>query len=794
MNFDENKVSSEPFDLKSILKGYVKNWKWFVLSTVVFLAAAYVFKRYEIPEFEAEASVKVIESPGRSELNVFQDLEVFSGENATEVEEEIFILKSRSNLIEVADRLDLNLEVFLLGNIRDTEIYRPRPFTVNFAEPDSLVNTTSGKFYLRISDNLSFGYGTSPDGSFKPIQFGERFETPIGQTVITTNLPDLSNYAGRTYRVENSSLVNRAQKYYEKIDLYPDEQGSNVVRIKLKDPVLQKAKDVINTLVDVYIDNFIEERQLIANETSSFINERIDGIYTELASVDETEEDFKQSRRLTDIESQSGINLSESSAIEAQLRDAQIQLSIANSMKNRLQNSSGYEVMPSNIGIENEAINTTTAEYNALVSRRKRLLESSNQDNPVVRDVDQQLEALKRSMTASLSSMTDNLNLQTNSISQRLSEINSRLYSTPGNTRALRDINRKQETKEALYLYLMQKREEAQIAFKQAEPNLKIIDRAFALKNYPEGADPITLYLGALLAGLFIPFSVIYVKELLDTKIHNKLDLERIITGATIIGELPKLSKKESKLVVEDDRSVLAEAMRILRTNLYYVLSSGGKKSDKGKVVMITSSIANEGKTFLSTNLAYLLAKAKHKVLLVGADIRNPKIRVFLSENQKYRTQDSTTKPKGLTDFLHSAELKVKDIIKSDVINETHLDFVFSGKTPPNPTELLMGDRTGEFFQELAGEYDYIIVDTAPMLGVSDTLVLSKYADHIIYVARSGKTDKKVLNFPLKLKEEGRLKNLSFVVNGVAEDDLGYGGVYGYGYSPTKKKKWFRSN
>jgi len=238
---------------------------------------------------------------------------------------------------------------------------------------------------------------------------------------------------------------------------------------------------------------------------------------------------------------------------------------------------------------------------------------------------------------------------QTNSISQRLSEINSRLYSTPGNTRALRDITRKQETKEALYLYLLQKREESQIAFKQAEPNLKIIDRAFSEKNYPEGTDSMTLYLGALLIGLFLPFAIIYVRELLDTKIHNKIDLEKIIDGAPIIGELPRLSKKESKLVMEDDRSILAEAMRILRTNLYYVLNSAKGKQTGGKVIMVTSSIANEGKTFLSTNLAYLLAKANHKVLLIGADIRNPKIRSFISENQKFRSSDSTDKKfKGL--------------------------------------------------------------------------------------------------------------------------------------------------
>jgi tyrosine-protein kinase Etk/Wzc len=259
-----------------------------------------------------------------------------------------------------------------------------------------------------------------------------------------------------------------------------------------------------------------------------------------------------------------------------------------------------------------------------------------------------------------------------------------------------------------------------------------------------------------------------------------------------VLGELPKLNKKESKLILKDDRSVLAEALRIIRTNLDYLMKTKRKDGEKKRnIVFVTSSVPGEGKTFTSTNLAMILGSTEKKVLLIGADIRNPKFYSFFVGDavDKLKGKDKQ-KDVGLTEYLFNTELVTQDIINTMLIHHTTIDVIFSGKIPPNPAELLMSKRVGELLQNVSEKYDYVIVDTAPLMVVSDTLLISEYADHIIYVTRAGTTEKKSIDFPLQLVKEGKLKNVSFVVNDVNEGNLGYGGKYGYGYGKSTKKWW----
>lgn len=280
---------------------------------------------------------------------------------------------------------------------------------------------------------------------------------------------------------------------------------------------------------------------------------------------------------------------------------------------------------------------------------------------------------------------------------------------------------------------------------------------------------------------------------MLDDKIHNKIDLETLAGDVPVMAELPKLGRKESRIILKEDRSVLAESMRILRTNLDYILRSKSKVTDKGQVVFITSSVPGEGKTFVSSNLATIFANTGKKVLLIGADIRNPKLYTFFSETKDQN--GSNIKPKrnggkGLTEYLFDNSLSEQEIIVKTKTNTNDIDVIYSGKIPPNPSELLMSDRMEELFEKVSGLYDYIIVDTAPLMVVTDTLLISQYADQVLYVTKANVTERKVIEYPLKLKKEGKLKNLAFVVNGVKQSNLGYGGKYGYGYGKTIKKWW----
>ena len=400
------------------------------------------------------------------------------------------------------------------------------------------------------------------------------------------------------------------------------------------------------------------------------------------------------------------------------------------------------------------------------------------------------MNGLKRSMQSSLNSVTNNLALQVNSLSSQLSKINSRIYSAPKNERALRDITRQQQTTEQLYLYLLQKREESQITFASATPKSKIIDSAFLTSNIPVSPKKSIILLAHLILGLLLPFSIIYGKDLLDNKIHNKIGLEKLIKDVPVLAELPKLSKKDNKLILKDDRSVMAESLRILRTNLDYLIKAKPGVGRKN-VIFITSSVSGEGKTFLSSNLAMILANTNKKVLLIGADIRNPKLyNFFNNKNVDELGKRNTKRDIGLTEFLYDDSLSPKDLVHSMLVHNNTIDVVYSGKIPPNPAELLMSNRIKGLFEEFSNSYDYVVVDTAPLMVVTDTLLISQYADHIIYVTRAGSTEKAVLEYPLKLKEEGKLNGLSFVVNDVKDSNLGYGGKYGYGYGKSLKKWW----
>ncbi len=338
---------------------------------------------------------------------------------------------------------------------------------------------------------------------------------------------------------------------------------------------------------------------------------------------------------------------------------------------------------------------------------------------------------------------------------------------------------------------MLTKREEAQLTVASTSAKSKIIDNAYSVSRIPVSPKKKIVYLASLILGLLLPFSVIYAKDLLDSKIHNMHSLEKITTNTPALGEIPKLSKKQDKLVVKEDRSVLAESLRIIRTNLDYLIKTKQTPGVKNNVVFVTSSVPGEGKTFLSTNLSMILASTNKKVLLIGADIRNPKIYTFFTgSNVDKMSKPSRNKDAGLTEFLYDNTLTSKDIINPMLVHHNTIDVVYSGRIPPNPAELLMSPRIKELFDEASAKYDYVIVDTAPLMVVTDTLLIAEYANHLIYVTRAGVTDNKAVLYPLKLQEEGKVKGLTFVVNDVKSSNLGYGGKYGYGYGKRHKKWW----
>ncbi|RZV55099.1 MAG: tyrosine protein kinase, partial [Flavobacteriaceae bacterium] len=507
-------------DLKEFLRSYTKHWKWFVFSIILALGAAYLYVRYATPQFVANAKIQIIdEKSSSSPLDLFQDLDIV-GSGSSQIQDEIELINSRSNFVEVVQELDLNIKMLTLGNIVDTEIYMHHPVKLNFIVNDSILNNANFNFYLSLATSTTFGYSEEEDSPLKVHAFGKTINTPIGDLVVTPDIENIKRFKDKRIKVAVRPLHYVAQNYKNKIFIGQTDEYSNILNISLEDPIKEKAKDIINALIRIYNRNAIEDKKTIADRTSNFINERIADISQNLSSVDQSAQDLKTSRGLTDIQSEANINLNVGASNRQELANYQTQLEIAASMQDIVEQQAGYEVLPGNIGLNDPTIANTTEKYNQLVLERQRLLKSSTERSPIIQNLDQQLAGLKRSMVSSLNSTVNNLGMQVNTLSGQQAIINSKIYSAPRNERALRDITRQQQTTESLYLYLLQKREEAQIAVASTAPKSKIIDYAYNPTDFPVSPRRNLVFLASLLIGLFVPFTVIYTNDMLDNKVH----------------------------------------------------------------------------------------------------------------------------------------------------------------------------------------------------------------------------------------------------------------------------------
>jgi capsular exopolysaccharide synthesis family protein len=439
-------------------------------------------------------------------------------------------------------------------------------------------------------------------------------------------------------------------------------------------------------------------------------------------------------------------------------------------------NNANGDLLPANVGIADNGVAQLTKSHNELVLQRNRILKNSSEINPTVINLNNQISALKDNLNNSLENIKNTNKITLENLNKVDARINSRIFSAPKKERQFRDISRQQSIKESLYLYLLQKREETAISLGMSSPNAKIIDYAFS-STLPVSPKKSIAYMAAILLGLLLPISFIYLLDLIDTKVHTKADVENIVS-APFIGDIPKSSsKKKSRLISKVDYSPKAEAFRLLRTNISFALKD--KKGKTANTIFVTSTTSQEGKSHTSVNLASSLSHSNLSVLIIETDIRVPKVEDYLNISGK----------KGLTDFISDDSLSIEDItFKANKNN--FLDVIPSGTIPPNPSELLMGDRVKFLFETVKNNYDYIIVDTAAVGLVTDTLLISQFADMFIYVVSANNIDKRQLHVAQTLYDENRLPNMNILLNGTKKKG-GYG--YGYGYGGNHlKKKWYQ--
>ncbi|KZS42714.1 tyrosine protein kinase [Aquimarina aggregata] len=759
------------FDLRGMLVPYLKKWYWFALCIAIFVSLAYMKIRYTIPQYNVSSTIMIAqdESVTGSELAAFKDLGLLQNAQESKLENEIQVLKSRTLITNIVNDLKLNVRYFSEGRILEVENYPKSLIEINFLSHDSIVHTKSATFNVRINSSTSFTFLDKEGTKLSDHSFGNTVTTNIGDVVITPSVDNLDTHSGKVIKIVVTPVKFVVEAYRNKLAVFPA-RGSSIVGISLNDPVREKAKDIINNLVDEYNIATVESKKQISARTANFINERLDLISGDLSEVDDEAAGYKSKFGLTsDVDAQTQRVADIDSRNVQEIAQLSTQINLIESMRRFVLSQDGrYDLIPANLGFADASITNTVTRYNGLTLQRKRLLKTSSEQNPVVVNIDQQIDGLRQVLIGSLNSLKSSIDIRLKSLRTQDQYFSGKLYNAPIREKDLRVIEREQTIKEQLYLYLLQKREEAELTSHITVSSARVIDRASTLNSYPVSPNKKIIYAGALFLGFILPFMTIYLSDLLNVKISSREDLEKVLS-MPIIGSIPKVKAKNKIIISKNERSGAAEAFRILRTNLDFLMAGTTKSS--GRVIFVTSTISGEGKTMISSNLTKTLSITGKKVIYLGTDLRDPKFHKFVDLPEGVNT-------KGLTNYIMDTELSPVDIIYKDK-EENSFDFIPSGAIPPNPAELLMHDRVGEIFEYLKENYDYVVVDTSPVSLVADTLLIGHFADLCIYIVRENYSDKKLLQIPQNFYKDKRLPNIAVLLNS-AGSQAGYN--YGYGY------------
>ena len=758
----------ESVDLKQEIKRYLRYWPWFVLAIAIALISAYTYLRYAPRIYQTTAKVKILDESEGLELPT--SAFVFNRSNIN-LENEIEILTSYIIIERVITELKLSTRFYEEGTIQTSPLVALPFHFGQLIHPDSIIKNLNYKIVVNDSKFSITNIETEKTFEFSDYNtYNKEHSLPFEITYLPKL--DAEHIEGKTFIITFRTIKKAALSLKSRIEVEAIGEQSDLLQLNIKGESENLSESILNTLIDIFNKDGINDRQLVSKRTLDFIDARFVFLARELDSVEISYQDFKQSNNLVNLVTDAELGLQQRTQSEEEVFRIENQLSLAKLLENSLKDTSGSGLLPANIGIENTGINSLISEYNTAVINRAKVANSGGANNPVVKLAASVVKDLRFNINRSLKTYISQLEASQQQLGYRNRQFSGKVAQIPEKERLLNSIVRQQKIKESLYVLLLQKREEAAINLAITEPSIKVVEYALS------GTDPISpksniVYAGALLGGLLIPFGILYLTFMLDTKLHSKEDIIKLTSNIPVIGEIPEVKKNGATIFSDpNDRNALAESFRILSSNVDYILPVNG--NEKGKVIYCTSTIKGEGKTYISLNLSLALSSINKKVLLIGADLRNPQIHTHINQEKH--------KP-GLSNYLHDVDYDWKDALINGFEKHPNHQIILSGSIPPNPAHLLTNGRFKKLLDEAKQEYDYIIVDTAPTILVTDTMLISKLADATVYLTRSNYTEKNLLKFSKELSETGKLNNMAYVVNCVgASRSYGYGYNYGYNY------------
>lgn len=781
----------EQVDYKALFFKYLIHWKWFVASIVVCLIGGWIYLHYTTPVYSITGSVIIKDNKKNNSVSTgladLEDLGFYSSTN--NFDNEVEVLHSRTLLKKVVEELDLYINYRTRENLRPVELYKDTPVKV-WLTPEEAEKLPNGAAVLEVV--LKPGGKLSVSTEIDEQEFKQDFNKL--PALLTTPYGTFSFTPGDSAIVEKEQEITvtvaapriMANGYANALSVEPTSKTTTIAQITLQNTSPQRGVDFINKLIEIYNRDANDDKNEVAGKTAEFIDERIKIINGELGTTEKELETFKRDAGLTDLKSDAQLALSENSEYEKKRAENSTQLRLVQFLSEYANNPDhAYEVLPVNVGLTDTGLTELINRYNEMLLERKRLLRTSSESNPVVVNLDASIRAMRSNVQTTILSVQKGLMITKADLERQAGKYAGRITSAPGQERQLVSISRQQEIKAGLYLMLLQKREENAITLASTANNARIVDEAQA-ELFPVSPKGKLIYLIAFVLGIAIPVGIIYIIELLRYKIEDRSDVEKLTT-VPIIGDIPasdNMPKEGSVVVRENQNDMMAETFRNVRTNVQYMLGSNQK------VVLITSTTSGEGKSFVAANLAISFALLGKKVVIVGLDIRKPGL------NKAFQMLH---KEDGITRYLADPEhTDLMSLLQQSNVTP-NLYILPGGAIPPNPTELVARDSLVQAVDRLKKEFDYVILDTAPIGMVTDTQLISRVADMSIYVCRAGYTPKAGYLFINELRNHKKLPNLCTIINDVniktgkygygTYGKYGYGRTYGYGYGYDEKSK-----